>query len=357
MTRSMDRYYSCLPGITMLSSAASNLRRETRVMRLAITMLLVIVSSAAVAQSSADDAFDILANQYLSDLTVFSPVSATLIGDHSADDQLDQVDGVARKRALRLYTKYQTALAAIDRDDLSRANQVDAALLGAQIRSGLWSLNSLQEWAWNPLVYVNTSGSAIYGLVARDFAPIGERLNNVSARLEQIPRFLEQARSSLVPERVPKIHAETAAQQNPGLNSIIDMMIIPEMDVLSDTDRTRLEAAIETAKDAIADHQTWLEEELLPKAAGDFRIGAKLYDVKLGFALDSPMGRREVKSRAEGEYEAVRNEMYEIASGVYATDHPFTSFPDTPDEAFKQVIIRAALEKAYQHLPPPDGIV
>ncbi len=326
-------------------------------MRLAITMLLVAVSSAAVAQSSADDAFDILANQYLSDLTDFSPVAATLIGDHSADDQLDQVDGAARKRANELYTKYQKALAAIDRDDLSRANQVDAELLGTQIRSGLWSLNSLQEWAWNPLVYVNTSGSAIYGLVARDFAPIGERLNNVTARLEQIPRFLEQARGSLVPERVPKIHAETAVQQNPGLNSIIDTMIVPEMDALSVTDRTRLEAAVETAKNAIADHQTWLEDELLPKAAGDFRIGAELYDVKLGFALDSPMGRKEVKLRAEGAYEAVRNEMYEIAKDIYAGDHPYTSFPDTPDEAFKQVIIRAALEKAYQHLPPPDGIV
>ena len=353
----MRRYYSCLPGITMLSSATSILRREARVMRFAITMLLVVVSSATVAQTSADDAFDDLANQYLNDLTEFSPVSATLIGDHSADDQLDQVDAAARKRANELYTKYQTALAAIDRDDLSRANQVDAELLGAQIRSGLWSLNYLQEWAWNPLVYVDTSGSAIYGLVARDFAPVGERLNNVTARLEQIPRFLEQARVSLVPERVPKIHAETAVQQNPGLNSIIETMVIPEMAALSATDRARLEAAIETAKNAIADHQTWLEEELLPKAAGDFRIGAELYDVKLGFALDSPMGRKEVKSRAEGEYEAVRNEMYEIAKDIYATEHPYTSFPDMPDEAFKQVVIRAALEKAYRHLPPADGII
>jgi uncharacterized protein (DUF885 family) len=326
-------------------------------MRLALTMLLCFASSAAVAQSSADDAFDILANQYLNDLTVFSPVAATLIGDHSADDQLDQVDAAARIRANELYTTYQTELAAIDRDDLSRANQVDAELLGAQVRSGLWSLNTLQEWAWNPLVYVNTSGSAIYGLVARDFAPIGERLNNVTARLEEIPRFLEQVRGSLVPERVPKIHVETAIQQNPGLNSIIDTMIVPEMAALSAADRARLEAAIETAKNAIADHQTWLEEELLPRAAGDFRVGAELYDVKLAFALDSPMGRKEVKSRAESEYEAVRNAMYEIAKEIYATDHPYTSFPDTPDEAFKQVVIRAALEKAYQQLPPPDGIV
>ena len=326
-------------------------------MRVKCTLVLLLLSGSVAAQSAADKAFEELTFQYLSDLTTFSPVSATSIGDHSADDQLDLVDDDARRRSTVLLMEYQNALAAIDRDALSRANQVDAELLSAEIRSELWSLETLQQWAWNPLQYIRTSGSAIYGLVARDFAPIGERLNNAASRLEQMPRFLEQARGSLVPERVPKIHAETAVRQNPGLNSIIDNMIVPEIGVLSNVDRRRLEAAIELARDAIAEHQTWLEEELLPRAAGDFRIGAELYDVKLGFALNSPMGRKEVQERAEREYESVRNAMYEVSKDIYVVDHPYTTFPDEPDEAFKQVIIRAALEKAYQQLPPRDGIV
>ena len=326
-------------------------------MRLPIILLVSFAAGAALAQSSPDEAFENLSHQYLTDLARFSPVSATLIGDHSADGQLDQVDNAAREQTRSLYKKYQDKLARISRDELSRANQVDAELLAAELASGLWSLDTLQEWAWNPLVYVSTSGSSIYGLVARDFAPVAERLNNAAARLEQMPRFLEQTRSSLIPERVPKIHAETAVQQNPGLNSIIDNMIVPEMAALSASDRVRLEAAIETARDAIADHQTWLEEELLPRAAGNFRIGAKLYDVKLAFALNSPMGRKDIRARAEREYEAVRNEMYDVAKDVYATDHPYTSFPDQPNEAFKQIVIRAALEKAYQELPPRDGII
>jgi uncharacterized protein (DUF885 family) len=326
-------------------------------MRLPIILLFSFAAGSAIAQSSSDDAFENLSHRYVTDLTIFSPVSATQIGEHSADDQLDQVDDAARQRTRDLYKKYRRELAEIDRDELSRASQVDAELLAADIESALWSLDTLQEWAWNPLVYVSTSGSSIYSLVARDFAPIGERLMSAAARLEQMPRFLEQARNSLVPERVPKIHAETAVQQNPGLNSIIDNMIVPEMATLSVSDRERLEAAIETARDAIADHQAWLEEELLPRAAGDFRIGRELFDVKLGYALSSPMGRKEVTARAESEYEAVRNEMYDIAKDVYAVDHPYTSFPDQPNEAFKQAVIRAALEKAYQKLPPRDGIV
>ncbi len=326
--------------------------------RIAALVLLPICAIAAAQAPSADEeAFENLAREYLDDLGNFSPVAATLVGDHGADDRLDDVDTAARRRRTELYAEYARALAAIDRTQLSRANQVDAALLRREIESSLWMQNTLAEWAWNPLVYVDTAGNAIYALVARDFAPLDTRLGNVAARLTQLPRFFEQARASLSPERVPKVHAETAVAQNPGLSSIIEAMILPHVDALGSEDRRRLEAAIEVARGAIAEHQAWLEDELLPRAAGEFRIGAELYDVKLGFLLNSPLSRKDIASRAESEYEAVRNQMYAIAKDVYSTEHPYTYFPDTPDEAYKQAIIRAALENAYRHLPPRDGIV
>lgn len=324
--------------------------------RLLITSIFMLMASATMAQT-ADEAFENLANEYISDLSNFSPVYATLLGDHSADGQLDQVDGKARSVVRSLLNDYLSALKGIDREQLSRANQVDAELLLHDVESSLWSLDLLQEWAWDPLEYVGLSGSAIYGLLARDFAPLTTRLVSVTSRLEQLPRFFAQARASIQPSRVPKVHAETAIQQNPGLLSIIDSMVIPVMGALSAEQQQRLNAAIELARDAIAEQQTWLEEELLPQASGDFRIGAELYDVKLAFALNSPMSRREITARAEQEFEAVRNAMYEVAKSVYLAKHPYTAFPDIPDEAYKQVVIRAALEEAYKQLPPPDGIV
>ncbi len=324
-----------------------------------IISLLFIATAfgSALAASDADDAFEAIADRYIVDLPRFSPVGATLTGDHSADNMLDEVDANARTKLRSMYSEYLDAISKIDRDELSLANQVDAELLRTEIESDLWRLDTLQEWAWNPLLYVRISGSSIYGLVAREFAPVEDRLAAAASRLEQFPRFLEQARSSIEPERVPKIHAETAIKQNLGVVSIIEHMIVPEMETLSPATRERLTAAIETAKDALAEHQTWLEEDLLPRAAGDFRIGAELYDTKLAFALNSPLGRKEVKARAEAEYESVRNQMYEIAKEVYAGTHPYTAFPDSPDEAYKQAIIRAALEEAYRMLPPRDGIV
>ena len=325
--------------------------------RLIYVLLISLPAAVAVAATPTDQAFENLADEYISDLTNFSPVFATMIGDHSADGELDNVDSDARNETLSLYREYKAALTALDRNELSRANQVDYELLFHEIESSIWSIETLQEWAWNPLYYVDRSGSAIYALMARDFAPIEQRLLAAASRLEQLPRFLEQARGSIKSDRVPKIHAETAIKQNPGLSSIIEAMIVPKMEALPTEQRARLNAAIETAKDALADHQTWLEEELLPRANGDFRIGAELYDIKLAFALNSPLSRKQITARAEQEYEAVRNRMYEVAKEVYAKKHPFTAFPDNPDESYKQAIIRAALEEAYRQLPPRDGIV
>jgi uncharacterized protein (DUF885 family) len=318
---------------------------------------LAFVHTFALAAPGADESFAQLAARYLDDIPERSPVAATALGDHRADDRLDDVDAAARERLRITFLGYREALAAIDRNALSRANQVDAAILDNQIESTLFELDKLEEWAWNPLYYVRLSGNAIYGLLSRDFAPLEERLDNATSRLGQLPRFFEQARESLQPQRVPRVHAETAIQQNRGLASIIDAMIVPHRDALPPEAAERLDAAIATAREAIAMQQTWLEEELLPRAYGDFRIGAELYDRKLAFALNSSLTRKEIRRLAEQEYELVRNEMYEIAKHVYAGLHPYTAFPDNPDEAYKQAIIRAALEVAYQHMPPRDEIV
>lgn len=325
--------------------------------RTACAFLASLLAVSAYAGTPTDEAFQNLADEYISELSNFSPVIATMIGDHSADGELDQVDADARAEGLALLQEYRTVLLALDRDELSRANQVDAELLLHEIESNIWSRQVLQEWAWNPLYYVNISGGSIYSLLSRDFAPLEERLMSAASRLEQVPRFLEQARGELVADRVPKIHAETAIAQNAGLNSIIEFMIVPHMEDLTSEQQARLNAAIETSKNALADHQTWLEEELLPRANGDFRIGAERYDTKLAFALNSPLSRKEITARAEHEYESVRGKMYAVAKEVYLQTHPMTAFPDDPDEAYKQAIIRAALEEAYRELPPRDGIV
>ena len=327
----------------------------------AISIVLLCCSCSVQMQSTEDltfdDSFRALARSYLDRSTALSPVYATYLGDHRFDGELDEVGVEARARTASFCRDYLERLKKLPRGKLSPANQIDAALLEHDLRKTLWRLEVLQEWAWNPLGYTDLCGRAIYSLMARDFAPISKRLSSTADRLEKLPRLLEQVRGSLVAKRVPKIHAETAVKQNKGVLSILDNMVVPHLDQLGKAERGRLEAAMKIARAAVDRHQEWLEKDVLPQAAGDFRIGPELFDRKLAFTLNSPLSRAEIRKRAESELKRVREQMYEISKGVHLKKHPEHEFPAQPDEAHKQETIQGALELAYADKPARDAVV
>ncbi len=316
-----------------------------------------LLTQALLATSPADSHFEKLAADFVDEMPALSPVGATQMGDHRFDGLLDDVSPESRAQTAAFIHRYQDRLANIDREQLSRAHQVDYALLAHQLKSNLWELEELRSWAWNPLLYTGLTGGSIYSLVARDFAPLETRLSHVTTRLEEMPRLLEQARKTLVPELVPEVYAQTAIQQNKGVLSILETMVRPHLGVLPDDRRERLEAAITTATQAVESHQKWLEETLLPNAAGDFRAGAERYDQKLAFSLHTPLSRTELKRRSEAEFDRIRGEMYEVARTIYLGEYPLAELPLEPNQALQQVVIRAALEVAYRDLPKKGEIV
>ena len=291
-----------------------------------------------------DSDFDALTQRYVDEAPALSPVSATGLGDHRHDDQLDEVSGEARQRQAAFCRRYLDEIERIPAESLSRANRIDAGMLDHRLRAELWHLEELQEWAWNPMAYTQRAGNAVYGLMAREFAPLAERLGHVARRLAELPRLLAQARETLDPRRVPAVHAETAVRQNPGILTMLDTMVAPHRGDLSAGDGERLSRAMDTAREAVETHQRWLEGELLPQAAGEFRLGAERYDRKLAWALQGPHSRADIRRQAEDELSRVREEMYAIARDVCPAED-------------KQATIRAALALANRERPDPERIV
>ena len=322
-----------------------------------VICLHVLAPLCGVVPASADQQFEQLAAQYVDQFPALSPVTATQLGDHRYDSELDELTELARKKSLRFHRDFLKRVIAIDAKQLARANQVDHALLEHDLRAQLWQIEVSQEWAWNPLIYTELAGGAIYGLMAREFAPLPTRLGDVADRLTKFPQMFEQIRAALDPRRVPRIHAETAIKQNRGVVSIHANMVEPHLGQLGNTERTRLIGAMEVAKQAVEEYQSWLETDLLPKALGDFRIGKKRFDEKLAFTLQTPLSRRQIRERAENELRRVRAEMYQMAADVYRQKHTYTQFPENPSPEFQQAIIRAALEMAYEETPAADQVV
>ena len=314
-------------------------------------------TATAAGASQADTAFADLSQRALDGWFQLSPVSATQTGEHRYDGELDDLSAQGRQKALDFSKKILAELEAMDVSQLSRENQVDAAILRNQLRYDIWNAETLQSWAWDPQAYSGLAGSAIYGLMAREFAPMPDRLQSATARMEKIPALLAQARANLDPARVPKVHAETVARQNAGILSIVETFITPNLGQLASPERERAEKAIDGLKKAVAEHQDWLDDTLVPNAQGEFRIGAEKYDQKLQFALLSSLSRAEIKQRAEAELVRVRGEMYGIARQVLAGKSGAPELPDSPTPEQQQKAIEAALELAYAERPARDKVV
>ncbi len=314
-------------------------------------------AAASAGDAATDAAFADLSKRALDTWMQLSPVSATQIGDHRYDSEIDDLSAAGQQKTLAAYKGLLAELDKVDVSKLGRENQVDAAILRNQLQSEIWNAEVLQSSKWDPQLYNGLAGSALYGLMAREFAPLPERLKSATARMEKLPQIFAQARENLDPARVPKIHAETVAKQNKGILSIVDTFITPHISELPAEDGKRLQAAIEGLKKAVAEQQTWLDTTLVPNAKGDFRIGAELYDQKLKFALNSSLSRAEIGERARAELKRVRGDMYGIAQTVLKDKPGAPALPANPTDEQQQAAIEAALELAYAEKPARDKVV
>ena len=314
-------------------------------------------AAAPAGDAAVDAAFADLSKRALDTWMQLSPISATQIGDHRYDAEIDDLSAAGQQKMLTAYKGLVADLDRIDVSKLSRENQVDAAILRNQLQSEVWTAEVLQSPKWDPQMYNGMAGSALYGLMAREFAPLPERLKSATARMEKLPQIFAQARENLDPARVPKIHAETVAKQNRGILSIVDTFITPHIGELPAEDGKRLQAAIDGLKKAVEEQQTWLDKTLVPNAKGDFRIGAELYDQKLKFALNSSLSRAEIGERARAELKRVRQDMYGIAQTVLKDKPGAPALPANPSDEQQQAAIEAALELAYADKPARDKVV
>jgi uncharacterized protein (DUF885 family) len=306
---------------------------------------------------TADQQFEALAARYLRESQEISPVSATSLGDHRFDDRLDDVSRAGWQARITFNDIYLDALRPVDTTKLSRANQVDLLLLRHELEYDRWKIQTLADWRWNPLIYTRLAGDALYTLLAREFAPVSERLKNAGKRLDEFPRFLSQVREALEPARVPRIHAETAVKQSAGLLTLLDGELARQAEALPAEDREVLRASVARARSALSQHQIWLEKRLVPEAKGDFRLGQALYDQKLAYALFSPLTREEIRARAEAELAAAHSAMYELAREVLKGRRGAPALPDKPRDSQRLRAIQAALELAAAERPARDAVL
>jgi uncharacterized protein (DUF885 family) len=323
--------------------------------RLAALLLLVSLCCLSVLAGcdrgpSQTERFAGLADRYLAALYAHDPVWATQLGFHAHDGALPDLSLGTLEAWADLNRAYLDSLGALDPRKLEIQDRIDRDILMLQIEAAIFSHDELREARWNPLRY--NSGDAIYALLARDFAPLSQRLHSVAQRLEQIPALLETARVNL--DNPPAVFTRTALNQNFGTINLVmdglDRYLEAEPELRSRLARPRAEAIA-----ALTLHGQWLEEELLPRSHGDFRLGDDLWRGKLRFSLASDLAPEAILHTAEQDLERTTIRMAELARGLYRE----RLGPQAPDPATltRGELIAAVLGALAEDRPTSETIV
>src|SRR5215469_3335401 len=260
------------------------------------------------------------------------PDDATGLGDHRFDDRLPDISGAALAAERRALDGFAARLGTIDTAALTPELRVDAAMLTDSIARRVFELDELREHTWNPLLA--NPGTAIYDLLARDFAPLPDRLASVAGRLAEIPAVLEAARASL--GAMPKVHIETAITQFSGTIKLVTDEI--DAALRKAEGAAVVDAARPAALEALGTHLDWLSAELEHPAAGDFadpRIGPERFARKLSLTLSAAADPDTILARAEADLDRITGEITEVAASLGGTPREVLDrlAADAPEES------------------------
>ena len=319
------------------------------------TIILVVALSISLSISTAranpkDDEFQKIAHDYIERELETNPEEATELGDHRFDGRLTDYSPEARAKELATQKEFRDKLNAIDGSQVTGANKVDFRILKENIDYKIFQAEELKEPDWNPLVYNQSLANSLYLLVARDFAPPEKRIPNLRQRMEGIPRVIAQAKGNL--QHPPRVHTETAIEQTQGAINLVREGLAPLLDHAPEMKKEVAPLQEKTAA-ALEDYKKWLQNNLLPRSDGDFRLGAGKFRKKLRFALASDLSMEEIIKRAQTDLQQTQTAIYETALPLYKK-----YFPNTDDKtlADKHKVTAAVLDKlAEQH--PDDATV
>src|SRR6266516_1206355 len=307
-----------------------------------VLLSLSILNAPATPQ---DDAFQKIARDYIEQYLQSNPEDATELGDHRFDSQLTDYSPDARAKDLATQKESRDKLNAIDGSQLTGPNNIDFRILKENIDYQIFRAEELKEADWNPLVYMQSLANSLYLLVARDFAPAEKRIPNLRQRMEGIPRVIAQAKANL--QHPPRVHTETAIEQTQGAINLVREGLSPVLDRAPQMKKELTPLQEKTAA-ALEDYKKWLQNDLLPRSDGDFRLGAEKFRKKLRFALASDLSMEEIMKRAQADLQQTQTAIYETAVPLYKK-----YFPNVDDKtlADKHAVTAAVLDKlAEQHL-------
>ena len=277
-----------------------------------------------------------------------------MLGDHRFDHLLDDISIEARQKWLehsRAQLEKLNKLFA-NNSELTAAGQIDFLIFRDELARSIWLAENTKPFEEDPRTYGGYINDSVYSLLTQSTLPKEKNIENVIARMHQIPRIMVVARRTI--QNPPKPILETAILQNRGAINFYEKGIF---DLVGQT--AKLSELKQVAADVVAElkrHQDFLEKEVLPTATGQWRQGKEKFSKKLEMVLDVGWDADRTLQEAETEFVRVQRDMYVVARQLWSHYFPSKVLP-ADDEAGRRETISLVTNAVGQEHGKPEALI
>ena len=318
-------------------------------------MIALLPFSSLFAQDTAQEDAR-LANRFqewLDDQCKRHPMFATYLGNHDYDNQLDDLSPQARAEDLQNDTRVLNELKQqVDLKRLSRNAQIDLEIWQHFLEYRIWQATNSNDFANDPRVYLTYVSDSVFTLLTQSTLPKHRNVENASKRIAQIPSIVQAAKQSI--GQPPKILTEIAIKRTDGAIAFYESDIFKLAE--ESPQLSPLQAPSRSAAASLKDYKKFLEQEVLPRSKGDWRIGKDKFAKKLELELDAGLTAAEVIQAANAEADRVEQEMYYVAKQLWHTIFVGQSLPPDDQQGRRDTIRKVLGELGKEH-GKPDTLV
>src|SRR4030042_5604430 len=227
---------------------------------------------------NADETFEKLTQEMMNGFFENNPDFATEFGLHEPYDYLLPT-GSTKLLAenLHLLEKTITNLnKAVKREELSAQHKVDWEVLANAYEQWKFAFYERRTHELDPDAF-SLLGGLVFIMFTRDYAPLEKRADAIAARMEKIPKYLQEFRSRFENKHPVKLWNEIAIETAQNMGGLFQFILHAAKGKVSDNANARLYLAWEKMQPALKIHAEWLQA-LLPKTQEKWALGKEKFE-------------------------------------------------------------------------------
>jgi uncharacterized protein (DUF885 family) len=238
-----------------------------------------IKSSAKVGEKlKADELFENLSQQMLNRFLDKNPDFATWLGLHEPYDNLLPNGSTERFiENLQLLEEWIKRLSeTVNREELNDEHKIDWEVIEKAHERSKFDFYERRVHELNPDASEEVGG-LIFMMFTKDYAPLEKRLDAMAARIEKIPKFLEEFRSRFANSQPVKLWTDVAIEKTQQIGGLFQFILYATKGKVSDKVYERLVKAVENLQPALKVQVEWLHS-LLPKTKEEWALGRDKFE-------------------------------------------------------------------------------